>query len=78
MPSDNLVQVKVHDHSGTIVLNRPHRRNALSRELLPELEQALGDLHQQVAVRAVILTGVGSSFCAGRGPARDLSNGPRE
>jgi len=51
--------------SGTIVLNRPDKRNALSRRLLDELSQAFSDLHQEKSVRAVILTGAGSSFCAG-------------
>ena len=59
------VQVKVHIPSGTIILNRPERRNAMSRELLKELLQAFHDLHQERRVRAVILTGSGSAFCAG-------------
>jgi enoyl-CoA hydratase/carnithine racemase len=51
--------------SGTIVLNRPEKRNALSRQLLVDLAQAFDDLHQERSVRAVIMTGAGSSFCAG-------------
>lgn len=60
-----LVRVKKHVPSGTIILNRPQKRNALSRQTLEELQQALGDLHQERGVRAVILTGAGSAFCAG-------------
>jgi methylglutaconyl-CoA hydratase len=60
-----LVQVKTHAPSGTIILNRPEKRNALSRDLLRELEQALRDLHQERKVRAVILTGAGAAFCSG-------------
>jgi methylglutaconyl-CoA hydratase len=60
-----LVDVKKHVPSGTIILNRPDRRNALSRQLLTELQQALSDLHQEKKVRAVILTGAGTAFCAG-------------
>ncbi len=59
------IQVKVHAPSGTIVLNRPEKRNALSRDLLHDLEQALRDLHQERKVRAIILTGAGTAFCAG-------------
>src|SRR5437763_9749540 len=59
------VTVKKNLPSGTIVLNRPDKRNALSRELLAELAQAFDDLHQERRVRAVILTGAGSAFCAG-------------
>jgi enoyl-CoA hydratase/carnithine racemase len=60
-----LIEVKVHAPSGTIVLNRPEKRNALSRRLLEDLSQAFHDLHQQRKVRAVILTGAGTAFCAG-------------
>jgi enoyl-CoA hydratase/carnithine racemase len=61
----SLVQVKVNDHTGTIILDRPAKRNALTRRLLEELEQAFDDLHQEKRVRAVILTGAGTAFCAG-------------
>jgi methylglutaconyl-CoA hydratase len=59
------VIVKKNLPSGTIVLNRPDKRNALSRQLIADLLQALDDLHQERKVRAVILTGSGSAFCAG-------------
>ena len=60
-----LVKIQVHDNAGTIVLNRPNKRNALSRDLIAELQQALSDMHMQKSARAVILTGSGSAFCAG-------------
>ena len=59
------VLVKINLPSGTIVLNRPDKRNALSRQMLTDLAQAFDDLHQERRVRAVILTGAGSAFCAG-------------
>jgi methylglutaconyl-CoA hydratase len=59
------VLVKKNVPSGTIVLNRPDKRNALSRQMLADLMQALDDLHQERKVRAVILTGAGTAFCAG-------------
>lgn len=59
------VQVKVNQPSGTIVLNRPDKRNAISRQMMTDVAQALDDLHQERKVRAVILTGAGTSFCAG-------------
>jgi len=51
--------------SGTIVINRPERRNALSREAVAALIEAFEDFHQERSVRAVILTGAGDSFCSG-------------
>jgi len=59
------VQIKKNLPSGTIILNRPDRRNALSRQMMRDLAQALEDFHQERKVRAVILTGAGTSFCAG-------------
>lgn len=59
------VLVKKDAPAGVIILNRPDKRNALTRQLLAEISQALDDLHQERQVRAVILTGAGSAFCAG-------------
>src|SRR5262245_51769655 len=59
------VLVKKNVPSGTIVLNRPDKRNAISRQLMSDLLQALDDLQQERKVRAVILTGAGTAFCAG-------------
>jgi methylglutaconyl-CoA hydratase len=75
------VRINVHGHTGTIILNRPERRNALSRDSIAALVQALSDLHQERRVRAVVLTGAGSSFCAGMDLAEmratGLSDDPR-
>jgi methylglutaconyl-CoA hydratase len=59
------VLVKKNLPSGTVILNRPDKRNALSRQMLEDLAQAFDDLHQERMVRAVILTGAGTAFCAG-------------
>lgn len=62
--SDN-VQIRKDVPSGTIILNRPDKRNALSREMVAMIQQAFEDLHQEKNVRAVILTGTGNTFCSG-------------
>ena len=62
--SDN-VQIRKDQPSGTITLNRPDRRNALSREIVEMLLDAFEDFHQEKSVRAVILTGTGEHFCSG-------------
>ena len=62
--SDN-IQVRNDAPSGTIVINRPNRRNALSREIVAMLKQAFQDLLLESGVKAVILTGSGSTFCSG-------------
>jgi methylglutaconyl-CoA hydratase len=61
----SLVKLMAHGAAGTIVLNRPDKRNALNRELLTEIEDALRTLHREKPVRAVVITGAGSAFCAG-------------
>ncbi len=60
-----LLRLSIHDNTATVILNRPEKRNALNRELLAELQQMFEDLHQERRVRAVILTGTGTVFCAG-------------
>lgn len=48
-----------------LVLNRPDKRNALSRALMAELSDALDALRTAPTVRAVVLTAEGPTFCAG-------------
>lgn len=63
--ASNIVDVKVTDAVATIILNRPGRRNALTREMVEQLVEAFGDLHLEKRVRAVVITGAGSAFCSG-------------
>ncbi len=55
----------------TLTLNRPHRRNAIDRELWDALGAALTAITDDASVRAVVITGAGGAFCAGA----DLSGG---
>lgn len=50
---------------GIIRLSRPDKRNALTRQMLAELSQALDDFHGEKRVRGIIFSGEGSAFCAG-------------
>ncbi len=49
----------------TLTLNRPSTKNALSRELVRALGEALEEVTADASVRAVVLTGAGRSFCSG-------------
>ncbi|GIW98820.1 MAG: enoyl-CoA hydratase [Pirellulaceae bacterium] len=60
-----MIDVKLNPPSGTIVLSRPQRCNALTREMLQQLIRGLDDFHVQKNVRGVILTGSGTQFCTG-------------
>jgi enoyl-CoA hydratase len=63
--SEALTRLERADGVATLTLDRPAKRNALSRALRDELVARLADLERDDGVRAVILTGEGSVFCAG-------------
>ncbi|HVD04098.1 MAG TPA: enoyl-CoA hydratase/isomerase family protein [Candidatus Dormibacteraeota bacterium] len=48
-----------------LTLNRPDQRNALTRELAAELRARLDEVRSDPTVRALVITGNGSAFCAG-------------
>lgn len=48
-----------------LTLNRPARRNALSPQLVEEFLAALSTAESDASIDALIITGAGSSFCAG-------------
>ena len=50
---------------GFITLDRPDRLNALSLEMLKELQSLLEQLQNMSGVRVVVLTGEGRGFCSG-------------
>jgi enoyl-CoA hydratase/carnithine racemase len=49
----------------TLTLNRPKQYNALSEELLAELQAALDAIERDESVRVVVIAGSGPAFCAG-------------
>ncbi|PRY41690.1 enoyl-CoA hydratase-related protein [Umezawaea tangerina] len=48
-----------------VTLADPDRRNVLSESLIQDLDDALTEAESDDVVRAVVLTGSGSAFCAG-------------
>ncbi|HVB35293.1 MAG TPA: enoyl-CoA hydratase/isomerase family protein [Patescibacteria group bacterium] len=52
------------DEIALLTLNRPEKRNALSTAMMEEIVSALAEIETSAA-RAAILTGSGTSFCAG-------------
>ena len=53
------------DGVATLTLNRPDRRNALSRPMIAALSGALDAIGQDRSVRAVVIAGNGPGYCAG-------------
>jgi enoyl-CoA hydratase/carnithine racemase len=63
--SNELVRYEAHSPAVILTMNRPDRRNALSRGLIDALVQAFRRARDDEAARCVILTGAGNAFCAG-------------
>ena len=59
------VKVEVKGHVATITMNRPEAMNALNTKVFRELKQAIAQVRDDDAVRAVIITGEGPAFVAG-------------
>ena len=53
------------DGVAVVTLNRPEKRNAVSLQMHDELERLFVDLANDDEIRAIVLTGAGSAFCAG-------------
>ena len=63
-----------------LCLNRPASKNALDRELVQALGDALEGTEAEPAFRAVVLTGAGGAFCSGidlRSAREDLGSPER-
>ncbi len=64
-PQYRTLEVAVVDHVARITTNRPEVRNAQSRLLLAELDEALQTAAADHDVRAIVLFGAGDHFSAG-------------
>ena len=64
MSNDNIVY-EVTDHVARITFNRPRYRNAQSRRLLEELDDAFATAGTDTDVRVICLFGAGDHFSAG-------------
>jgi methylglutaconyl-CoA hydratase len=64
-PNDGATLLDISLGVATITLNRPENRNALSVELVNSLGAHLDQALDDPAVRVVVLTNVGNTFCAG-------------
>jgi 2-(1,2-epoxy-1,2-dihydrophenyl)acetyl-CoA isomerase len=65
-PSYQTILYHAEEGVATIRLNRPERRNALTSEMLSELHTAMLAAADDAAVRAIVVTGEGPTFCAGQ------------
>jgi enoyl-CoA hydratase/carnithine racemase len=79
--SSNVLSLERTGAVGTLWLDRPEKRNALSTELWQAIPDALDELASDDAIGAIVLAGRGKSFCVGLDLAEGLggsgSRGPR-
>ena len=62
----------------TLTLNRPRQYNALSGDMLTELQTALDDIGQDDSIRVVIIAANGKAFCPGHDLKQMRSSEERE
>lgn len=56
---------QIQDAVARVTLNRPDVHNAFNDTMIKELSTVFGDIAVNPAIRIVVVTGVGKSFCAG-------------
>jgi 2-(1,2-epoxy-1,2-dihydrophenyl)acetyl-CoA isomerase len=71
-----LIRVETHDGWRRLVLNRPAKLNALTREMIVQLLAAIDAAEADAGCRAVVVTGEGRGFCAGQELGADVMPGP--
>ncbi|RJO75118.1 enoyl-CoA hydratase [Nocardia panacis] len=59
------LEYTVEDGIGTILLNRPHMKNAFTFEMIDQWAEALHSARTDPDVRVVVVTGAGDAFCSG-------------
>jgi trans-feruloyl-CoA hydratase/vanillin synthase len=77
---DNVL-VEVSEGIAWVTLNRPEKRNAISPRLSADMVQVLRDVNADPEARVMVLTGAGTSFCAGmdlKEVFRELADKPAE
>ena len=59
------VTIDIDNHVATVTLNRAEKKNAVDRAMFDAIHEAAERLGQDNKVRAVVLCGEGTDFCAG-------------
>ena len=60
-----LVEFEQHGHVAIVRFNRPEARNAINPEVAVRLADAWQEVKDNDEVRVAVLTGTGTTFCAG-------------
>ncbi|MEV5413016.1 enoyl-CoA hydratase-related protein [Thermopolyspora sp. NPDC052614] len=72
------VLFELRDGVGTVTLNRPERRNAISWSLVEDLLAAFARARAERGLRVLVVTGAGRDFCVGADLAKVGSDDARD
>lgn len=72
------ISIERADGVGTIIIDRPERRNALSLAVKRDLESAVDELSADPSIRAIIITGADRYFVAGTDIAEMVAMTPSD
>jgi enoyl-CoA hydratase/carnithine racemase len=70
------LEYSVDDGIGTILLNRPHRKNGFTPDMADQWAEILVEARTAPDVRVVVLTGAGDAFCSGVDLERRYDDAP--
>lgn len=73
-----LVHYEVEGHLATLTLDSQHNRNALSRQLVTELFEALDGAEEDESVKVVLIRAAGRTFCSGADLSEAAGEGMEE
>src|SRR6202044_135713 len=65
MPEANTVKLERDGKVALLILNRPHKRNAMSPRIHVDMAEHLEKLRYDPETKVIVITGAGESFCAG-------------
>jgi 2-(1,2-epoxy-1,2-dihydrophenyl)acetyl-CoA isomerase len=74
---DEVVLVETVGGTRIVTINRPHTRNALTREVLTAARRALDGASSNPAVRCVVLGGADGHFCSGADLRQNIADDPQ-
>jgi enoyl-CoA hydratase/carnithine racemase len=63
--AEEVIKIERRQNYATVTLNRPEKRNALNVPLMQAFDEAISSFEDDKEIRAVIIRGAGTSFCAG-------------
>lgn len=72
LQQDDSIQLDLSEGILSLTLNRPESRNAMSLNMVKAIQQVFTTIHDDVAIRAVVIRGKDGHFCAG-GDIKDMA-----